>query len=64
MTFKIPSKKIKQWQAEWALTNLEAAERLGVPVRTYSGWKSGRHAPRGRPAFERLRALLEWKEVL
>jgi DNA-binding transcriptional regulator YiaG len=38
---------IRDWQEKEKLTNLAAANKLGVPMRTYGDWKGGQHSPRG-----------------
>lgn len=46
--------ELKAWRASAQLSQSEAAERLGVPKRTYEGWESGR-----KPAqLEVVRKLL------
>jgi len=45
------------WEPEHIL---QAAEALGVNLRTYHDWKSGRHAPRGL-ALDFLHAKLKTK---
>jgi DNA-binding transcriptional regulator YiaG len=47
---------LKAWRARMELTQADAAERLGVPLRTLQGWEIARVAPRGygRTALEKI----------
>lgn len=48
------AKLLKAWRIRLELTQADAAERLGVPLRTLQGWEIARVAPRGygRTALE------------
>ena len=37
--------ELAAWRARLGFTQAEAAERLGINLRTYEGWEIGRHAP-------------------
>ena len=60
------SDALKAWRGVTAangrgdLTQLEAAARLGVPLKTYLDWEQGRHAPRGL-ALEALRQKIKFQ---
>ncbi|MEI7532872.1 MAG: helix-turn-helix transcriptional regulator [Verrucomicrobiae bacterium] len=36
---------LKDWRARRGITQKEAAERLGVAMRTYQGWEGGEKKP-------------------
>jgi transcriptional regulator with XRE-family HTH domain len=36
---------LKAWRARRGITQKEAAERLGVAMRTYQGWEGGEKKP-------------------
>jgi transcriptional regulator with XRE-family HTH domain len=41
------SNRLRKWRKRRKLTQIEAAELIGAPVKTYIDWEHGRHAPRG-----------------
>jgi DNA-binding transcriptional regulator YiaG len=50
------AKLLRAWRSRLELTQADAAERLGVPLRTLQGWEVARVAPRGygRTALEKI----------
>ncbi len=48
------AKLARAWRSRLELTQADAADRLGVPLRTLQGWEIARVAPRGygRTALE------------
>lgn len=47
---------LRLWRLRLQLTQHEAAERLGIKLRTYEAWEVGRHAP---SAGEALRIAMK-----
>lgn len=38
---------VRQWRETRELTKVDAAKRLGIPLRTLEDWEAGRRTPRG-----------------
>jgi DNA-binding transcriptional regulator YiaG len=50
------SEQLEAWRKRLGMTQKEAADHLGVSVRTFENWAQGRQSPRGGFA---LKSLLE-----
>ena len=42
------ARKLSRWRARLEMTQADAANLLGVPLRTYQGWELGRRIERER----------------
>jgi len=52
------SRQLKDWRAGKNLSQAEAAEKPGVPLRTLQQWEQGRQSPRGLALNTLLEKLL------
>lgn len=52
-------KRLKQWRKKRGLVQKQAADILGVNLRTYEGWEQGRPAPEPMALAELERRLAQ-----